>query len=77
MIEKFVKDTFDRDVKSFITAKDLHKIYLKYAKENGLEELTQRQLSMRLNDKRIGAVMKKRVNGVSNVTVRYGLRVKE
>ena len=42
MIEKFVKDTFDRHVKRFITAKDLHKIYLKYAKENGLEELTRK-----------------------------------
>ena len=76
MIEKFIADTFERDVKSFITSKDLHKMYVKYAKENGLEELTQWQLTKRLNDKLIGATMQKKING-KQIGVRYGLKVKE
>lgn len=76
MIEKFVNDMFERDVKSFITSKDLHEIYLKYAKENGLEEISQSALTKRLNNKRIGATMKKRVNG-KYIGVRYGLKVKD
>jgi len=76
MIEKFITDTFERDVKSFITAKELHKMYLEYAKKNGLEELTQNQLTRRLNNKRIGAARYKWINGKS-VSLRYGLKVKE
>ena len=76
MLEKFIDDMFERDVKSFIDSKDLHKIYLKYAKENGLEEISQSALTKRLNDKRIGEKKKKRVNG-KYVGVRYGLKVKE
>lgn len=75
MIEKFIEENFERDVKSFISAKQIHRSYLKFAIKNDLEKISQSALTKRLNTKMIGAARNKTVNG-ELIPVRYGLRLK-
>lgn len=75
MIEKFIEENFERDVKSFVSARQIHNSYLKFAVENNLEEISQSALTKRLNTKMIGAARNKTIDG-ELLPVRYGLRLK-
>lgn len=75
MIERFIEEYFERDAKSYVTAKELHEKYLEFAKDNDLEWISQSTLSKRLNSKLIGATRKKTIEG-RLTPVRYGVKLK-
>ncbi|WP_445480736.1 primase-like DNA-binding domain-containing protein [Lysinibacillus irui] len=75
MIQTFINENFERDVESFISHKEIHRKYILFAKENGLEEISQSTLTKRLNSMMIGRSDRKFVNR-KVTSVRYGLRWK-
>ena len=74
MIEKFVEENIESDVKSFETIDDLHGRYLKFCEVNGLEALTKRTLNNRLSKLNVG-VRHKRMRNYSLEYGRQGVRL--
>lgn len=75
MIQTFINENFERDVESFVSHKEIHCKYILFAKENGLDEISQSALTKRLNSMMIGRSDRKFVNRKVTL-VRCGLRWK-
>ncbi|KGR88704.1 primase-like DNA-binding domain-containing protein [Lysinibacillus odysseyi] len=74
MIEKFIEENIESDVKSFETIDDLYKRYLCFCEVNGLEALTKRMLNNRLSKLNVG-VRHKRMRNYSLEYDRQGVKL--
>lgn len=75
MIEKFIKENLERDVKSFVTNDELYSRYLLFCKANEIAPITKIKLTNQLKVRGQGIKNVKSIKGVK-YTVRHGLRLK-
>lgn len=76
MIEKFIEENLERDVKSFVTNDELYSRYLLFCKVNKISPITKTKLTNQLKVRGQGIRNVKSIKGV-NYTVRHGLRLKQ
>ena len=74
MIEKFVEENLERDIKNHETLQELYSRYLLFCKHYEIEFLTIIKFSNLLRNNRIGVKHKKTING-KEVTGRQGIRL--
>lgn len=74
MIEKFVEENIERDVKSFELRDVIYARYLKYCKFHGLEPLTRTRFGKQLDNLNLG-VKHARMRNYIQETGRQGVRL--